>query len=105
MLGFTRTIQIEPAQPLLEISSRQDLNGKFEWIGLVNHSGGNGTAFLNCIPLQNITIHMLPARNVSCVRLLRANHELDFTLDNQGWLTCTVPQINRFEILVLEYAS
>lgn len=105
MLGFTRTISIEPARPFLEISSRQDVNDHFEWIGLVNHSGQNGTAFLDGIPLQDTTMHVRPARKVSRVRLLRAGHPLDFLANNQGWLTCTIPQINRFEILVLEYAS
>ena len=105
MLGFGRTITIEPAQRLLEISSRQDLQGKFEWIGLVNHSGNNGTALVDCIALRDIAVTVQPAKKVSRVKLLKADLQLDFTVTNQGRLTCIIPRIDRFEILVLEYAS
>jgi hypothetical protein len=80
------------------------LHGAFEWIGLVNHSGHNGTAFVTGIPLHDVRLRVLPAAKVARVRLLHAQRQLDFAVDQQGWLTCTIPQIDRFEIALLEYA-
>jgi hypothetical protein len=90
------------AHALLEISHQADPQGRFEWVGLVNHSGQNGSAFHAPLPLGGVVLKIKPAHPVKAARLLQAGRTLKPRRRPGGWLEYRLPAIDRFEILLLE---
>jgi hypothetical protein len=103
LLGYVSALALEPPQPLLEVSSRQDANGAFEWVGLASLGGQNGTALHACVPLLGTALRIRPQKRVRQARLLRADVEISFAEDAGGWLRLTIPRVDRYEVLLLEY--
>ncbi|MCW3089444.1 MAG: Beta-galactosidase [Ferruginibacter sp.] len=100
-------LNIEPsiitnASPLIEMTRMANRNGAFEWIGMLNHSGQIGASILEPVEIHNTTIRFKPLKPVKEIRLMRAGESIDFK-QKDGWLECTVPAINDFELLCCLY--
>lgn len=101
ILRVERTL-ITDASPLIETSHMANLNGAFEWIGMINHSGQVGGSFREPVSLHNINILFKPQKQVKKIRLLRAGKSVEFS-DRNGWIECTVPELADFEMIVCVY--
>jgi len=102
LLKLERSIVVETS-PLVEVNRRVSGDGKFEWVGLVNQSGQNGTAFHKPIPVSDIVLKLRGEGEIKGVRLLRAGEELKFSTGKDGWVKCVVPKLERFEIVLYEH--
>ena len=102
ILGLGRTIETN-ASPLVEITHLVNLNEAFEWIGLINHSGQIGASFRDPVPINDINLRLKPSRPVREVRLARSGRKISFSQNNEGWLECTLPSIEDFEMVVCLY--
>jgi len=102
LLGYRQDLELK-APPLVEVTRHEDKSGSFEWIGLANHSGQIGTATHAPLPIRGVNLRFRPAKKARAVRLLRSGAELKLSADSQGWLTATVPELNEFEVVLVEY--
>ena len=93
------------ASPLVEVTHRTGRNGKFEWVGLFNHSGQRGKALHQPIPITGIRIELKPGKSAKSVRLLKAERRLDFKTGEDGRIHVQVPQLGHYEIVLFEYKS
>ncbi len=101
LLGLERSLEMA-ASPLVEVSRHESVDGKFGWVGLVNHSGQNGTAFHKPVPISDVVVEFKADKGVKKVRLLRAKENLDFKVKD-GWGRFVVPRLEGFEIVLCEY--
>ena len=88
---------------LVEVTHRKDPNGAFEWIAIYNHSGRLENSFHKPIPIRDIKIALEPRRKVKHVRLLKDGSTLSATLSPSGVLRATVPELQVFETILVEY--
>ncbi|MHC4659987.1 MAG: alpha-amylase family protein [Planctomycetota bacterium] len=102
LLKLERSLVAETS-PLVEVNRRVSADGKFEWVGLINHSGQNGTAFHKTIPISDIGLKFRAKGAVKAIRLLRAGKEVAFQVVKDGWVKCVVPKLERFEIVLCEH--
>jgi hypothetical protein len=91
------------ASPVIEMTHLANLNGQFEWVGMINHSGYMGASVREPVKIHNTTIRLKPIKPVSEVRLLRSDQKIKFKHLNDGWIECVVPQIDDFEMLLCLY--
>lgn len=90
------------ASPLIEMTHMVNRNEVFEWIGLINHSGQIGASLREPVPILNTMVRFKPAKPIRGLKLMRSGTNLTFTQTN-GWVNCTVPKVNDFEMLVIQY--
>ena len=102
LLGLARSVIVE-ASPLVEVTSHASRDGRFGWIALINHSGQNGTAFHAPVPMAAIPVRFRAPKPIEALRLLRGNRTLRHTVREDGWISCVVPALNRFEIVLYEH--
>jgi len=102
LLGLERNVVIETSA-LVEVNRRASADGKFDWVGVINHSGQNGTAFHKPIPMSDIGLKFRTKGAVKAIRLLRVGKELKSYTVKDGWVECVVPKLERFEIVVCEH--
>lgn len=93
---------ITDASPLIEMTHEGNRNSVFEWIGMINHSGQLGDAFLEPVPIYNTTIRFKPVKPVNEIRLVRSGERLKFK-QNEGWVECVVPKVDDFEMILYLY--
>ncbi len=103
-----KLLSVEPnlitdASPLIEITHLANLNGEFEWIGMINHSGFMGNSVCEPVTIHNTTIRFKPMKQVNEVRLLRSDFKPGFKQLNDGWIECIIPQIHDFEMMLCLY--
>lgn len=91
------------APPLVEINHRVDRLERFEWVGLINHTGLMETVLHQPVPIHGIQIGIHPAEPVASARLLYADQPLELAEGQEGWIHCTVPRLESFEIVLFEY--
>jgi hypothetical protein len=91
------------ASPLVEMTHLVNRNGAFEWIGMINHSGQIGASFRDPVPLNDISLRFKPAGPVREVRLARSGGKIRFSQNSEGWLECTIPALDDFEMVVFLY--
>ena len=101
LLQIEKTIETD-ASPMVEMTHLANLNGAFEWIGMINHSGFLGTSVREPVTIHNTGIRFKPLKSVKEVRLLRSGINLEFS-QKDGWIECTVPRIGDFEMLLCTY--
>ena len=89
--------------PLVEVTHRADPAGSFEWISIYNHSGRLENSFHQPIPIRDIKIGLEPRRRVKQVRLLKDGSTLSTTLSPSGVLRAAVPELQVFEVVLVEY--
>jgi hypothetical protein len=93
---------VTDASPLIEMTHEVNRNGAFEWIGMINHSGQIGDVFREPVPIQNTTIHFKPVKPVREIFLVRSGAPAKFK-QKDGWITCVVPAIDDFEMMLCLY--
>ena len=91
------------ASPLIEMTHMANLNGAFEWVGMINHSGFMGTSVREPVTIHNTSIRLKPLKPVSEVILMRSGLNIKFKQKDDGWIECLVPQIGDFEMIVCLY--
>ena len=91
------------ASPVIEMTHMVNLNGAFEWVGMINHSGYLGASVREPVTIHNTTVRLKPLKPVKEVRLLRSGMKLRFKQLNNGWIECVVPQLGDFEMLLCLY--
>lgn len=101
LLNFEPTIYTN-ASPLIEMTHMANRNEAFEWLGMINHSGQIGGSYREPLIAHNTTIRFKPMRSVKKIILLNSGVDLPFE-KKSGWIECSVPQINDFELLVCLY--
>jgi hypothetical protein len=101
LLQIEKTIETD-ASPMVEMTHLANLNGAFEWIGMINHSGFLGTSVREPVTIHNTGIRFKPLKAVKEVRLLRSGINLEFS-QKDGWIECKVPRIGDFEMLLCTY--
>jgi len=69
---------------------------------MINHSGQIGSSLLQPVTIQNTTIRFKPSKPVTEVRLMRLGKKINFKQAN-GWVTCVVPQLADFEMILYLY--
>ncbi len=94
---------ITNAPPLIEMTWMANRDMAFEWIGLINHSGQVGASLLEPVPVYNTTLRFKPQRPVQKMQLLRSGKPVAFVKEGNGWIKCTVPKLDDFEMLVCLY--
>lgn len=90
------------ASPVIEMTHLANLNGAFEWIGMINHSGFLGNSVREPVTIYNTTIRLKPLKPVREIRLMRSGLILKFK-QTDGWVECIVPQIGDFEMMLCLY--
>lgn len=103
LLGVESSIETE-ASASLEITHLANLNGAFEWVGMINHSGFLGNSVREPVTIHNTGIRIRTLKPVKEVRLLRSGLSLKFE-QNSGWIECVVPSIDDFEMLLCLYGK
>lgn len=101
LLKVNNAIQTN-APAVVEMTHLANLNGAFEWVGMINHSGFMGNSAREPIPIHNTSVKLKPLKPIKELRLLRSGLELKFK-ENNGWIDCMVPQIDDFEMLLCLY--
>jgi len=101
LLQVERTV-VTNASPLIEITHLANRNGAFEWLGMINHSGQIGGSLREPVIIHNTHIRFKPTKPIQALRLMRSGTALPFK-QADGWVNCTVPQLNDFEMLVCLY--
>ena len=93
---------ITDASPVIEMTHLANLNGAFEWVGMINHSGFLGNSVREPVTIHNTTIRLKPFKPVREIRLMRSGTILKFK-QIDGWVECIVPQIGDFEMMLCLY--
>ncbi len=102
LLNVNRDL-VADASPLIEITHLANLNGEFEWIGMINHSGFMGNSVCEPVTIHNTTIRFKPVKAIREVRLLRSGLIAGFKQSHDGWVECVIPQIPDFEMMLCLY--
>jgi len=90
------------ASSLIEITHLANRNAAFEWIGMINQSGQLGASFREPVTIYNTSIKFKPVKPVREVKLMRSGKSLNFKQAG-GWVECTVPALNDFDMLLCLY--
>jgi hypothetical protein len=77
-------------------------NGAYEWLGLINHSGQIGASLREPVTIHNTDIRFKPTKPIAGLRLMRSGKQVSFK-QVDGWVECSVPQLNDFEMLLCTY--
>ena len=88
---------------LVEIYHRADRAGRFEWVSLYNHSGQLDKVIGAPVPIRDVTVAITPASPVKRARLLKSGESLPVKIDPKGNVTCTVPVLNAYDVVLFEY--
>jgi hypothetical protein len=102
-LGLERAVEVD-AHPLVEICHRLDTEDRFEWVSLFNLTGQAGAAgFFEPVPMNDIEVRIRPRRPVKSARMLKAGREVNVSRMNDGRVSCVVPHLKHYEIVLIEY--
>jgi len=93
---------VTDASPLIEITRMANRNNAFEWIGMLNHSGQIGASLLQPVPIHDTQLRFRPLHPVKKIGLARSGTSINFK-QRDGWVECTIPVINDFEMVVCLY--
>jgi hypothetical protein len=88
---------------LVEMNHRADRAGKFEWVSLYNHSGQLDKVIGAPVLIRDVTVQITPASPVKRARLLKSGKSLPLKTGAQGTVTCTVPVLIAYDVVLFEY--
>jgi hypothetical protein len=88
---------------LVEMNHRADRAGKFEWVSLYNHSGQLDKVIGAPVPIRDVRVEIAPASPVKRARLLKSGESLPLKTGAEGRVTCTVPVLNAYDVVLFEY--
>jgi hypothetical protein len=102
LLKLPRRVRVDgPA--LVEINHRADRAGKFEWVSLYNHSGQLDKVIGAPVPICDVRVEITPVSPVRRARLLKSGESLPLQTGTEGRVTCTVPVLNTYDVVLFEY--
>ena len=101
VLGLERRLKVGTS-PLVEVTHRTSRNGKFEWVGLFNHSGQLKNALHAPIPIDKIQMTITPAKPLKAARLLSNGKKLRIS-KSKGRISVTIPALEHYDIVLFEY--
>ncbi|MFZ5830468.1 MAG: hypothetical protein ACOY3P_10285 [Planctomycetota bacterium] len=104
VLGLDRRLKVT-APPVVEASHRTDPHGRFEWIGLFNHSGQRDKAMHRPLPIRDIQVSLEPRGAIKSVRLLQAGCDLEAKPGADARVLFTVPELEHYEVVLVEYGG
>jgi len=90
--------------PLVELASHIQKDGKWQLVSLVNHSGQLGTGFFEPLTIYDIPVRLKVDRPVTGVKALYGGMSLNFHVDNGSELSFTLPRLELFETIVIEFS-
>jgi hypothetical protein len=102
ILETGRRLRVETS-PLVELSHRRDPEGRFEWIGFLNHSGHLVTSIHEPIPISHLKAQLKTAGKIKRISSLTNNATLTPRDLAPGQVEITLPRLNVFEIVLVEY--
>jgi hypothetical protein len=85
------------------MNHRADRAGQFEWVSLYNHSGQLDKVIGAPVPIRDVTVEIIPATPVKRARLLKSGESLPLKPGAAGGVTCTVPVLNAYDVVLFEY--
>jgi hypothetical protein len=88
---------------LVEMNHRADRASRFEWVSLYNHSGQLDKVIGAPVPIHEVTVQITPASPVKRARLLKSGESLPLKTGGDGAVTCTVPVLNTYDVVLFEY--
>ena len=101
VLGLERRLKVGTS-PLVEVTHRTSRNGKFEWVGLFNHSGQLKSALHAPIPIDKIQMTITPAKPLKAARLLSNGKKLRISKSKER-ISVTIPALEHYDIVLFEY--
>lgn len=101
LLNVERTVQTD-ASPMIEMTHLANRNGAFEWFGMINHSGQIGGSIREPVAISNTHIRFKPVKTIKQLKLMTNGANLPFR-QADGWVECTIPKVNDFEMLLCLY--
>ena len=104
LLETPRRVRVETS-PLVEVTHRRDRERRFEWIGLLNHTGQLAASVHAPVPIHDVTIQMNTGDRVKQIRSLTDGSPLQHHRTAAGQETIKLPRLGAFEIVLVEYAD
>jgi hypothetical protein len=102
LLKLPRRVRVDgPA--LVEMNHRADRAGKFEWVSLYNHSGQLDKVIGAPVPIRDVKVEITPASPVNRARMLKSGESLPLKTGAKGTVTCTVPVLDAYDVVLFEY--
>ena len=102
ILNTERRLHVETS-PLVEVSHRRDVEGKFEWIGFQNHTGHLVTSIHEPLPIFHIKAQLKTRGKIKRVSTLSNNTTLTPRQIEPGLVEIILPQLKVFDMLLVEY--
>lgn len=102
LLKLPRRARVD-APGLVEVNHRADRAGRFEWVSLYNHSGQLDRVIGAPVPIHEVAVNIVPASPVKRARLLKSGESLPLQTGADGRVTCTVPVLKTYDVVLLEY--
>ncbi|MEX0322876.1 MAG: alpha-amylase family protein [Puniceicoccaceae bacterium] len=102
VLGLDRRLKVETS-PLVQTTHRRDPDGKFEWVGLQNHSGQLMNVVHEPLPVGHIKIQLRTDKPVTRIRSLTNGQNLTSRQIAPGQIEVILPKLDAFEIVLFEY--
>jgi hypothetical protein len=108
MNALTRILKYEQklhtdASPMVEITRQADRADRFEWIGLLNHTGQLGNAFHEPVPMRDIYFRFESAGKVKSAKCLQSGESLPVGETSDGQIEFNLRELGEYEIVLLEY--
>lgn len=100
LLGLTPRITTN-APANVELGLHREREGRWWWLGLVNHAGQLGTAHHPPAELHDLTFTIRTDRPVTTARALRTGLDLPVT-SVAGTTTFTLPALGTYDVIVLK---
>jgi len=101
LLNFEQDIKTD-ASPLVEITRQIDGDEKFEWYGMLNHSGQLGNGFNAPVPIYDITFSFKPQKPVKSVKSLQNGKDIPFKTKGKS-IELSLAELNSFDVVLVEY--
>jgi hypothetical protein len=102
LLETDRRLNVETS-PLVQVTHRVDPNGKYEWVGLQNHSGQVMNVVHKPLPIGHIRIQLKAGKPIKRIRSLTNGARLTPEQIAPGQVEVVLPQLGAFEIVLVEY--
>jgi hypothetical protein len=69
---------------------------------MINHSGQVGATLGSPIPIYNTNLRFKPVKPIKAIQLIRSGEDIKFE-QREGWVECTIPQLDDYEMMVCLY--
>jgi len=102
MLSYEKDIATD-ISPLIEISRQKSKDNSFKWYGLLNHSGQLGNGFYKPFPVKDISFIIEQEKQIKSIKGLKSKKEIKYTQIKNGKIKITVPELDSYEVVLIEY--